>query len=398
MNSRLEPNDGAGSLSRLRARNRTALLDALTAADALSQTELSERTGLAAATVSNLIAELQRDGEVDITHGVRNGRRANLVSRRVDAQVVSVGLSVSRDAIVAVSVRADGAIEERRSVVRPAAPRYDDDLAVLAELVGEVAGDARVVAVGLAVGITVDVVRGMIAVDGDPLEEGIVPGFPGAWQGSDVAADLAARIAQPVVLLNDGDAGALAEARVGAARGASEVLYVQLAPGVGGGLVIGDRLYRGGEGGIAAEIGHLSSDPDGPLCICGSRGCLEPLFSDVLLELARPVLGENVTHAQIADLASRGDPAASRLLREMSTKLMAGLVNPITFITPAKVVLGGELAAAGDALLGPVTDAARHTAASTFWRGEIVLGEFGLEAPAVGAALYAEESRISFMA
>lgn len=392
MNSRPEAAARGRGLPGLRARNRGRLLDVLAQGMALSQTELSERTGLSAATVSNLIAELRDDGEIEIAHGVRNGRRANLISRRVDSRALSIGLSVSRDALVGVSLRADGSIARTLTGARDESREYTADLALLAGLVDRLGEDGVVESVGLALGMTVDSTRGAPALTPLPGDAAIVPGFPGSWIRADVGADLAARLGVPVPVLNDGDAGALAETRLGAARGESDVLYVQLAPGVGGGLVINDQLYRGGRGGFAGEVGHLTSDPDGPLCICGNRGCLEPLFDGALLETARPVLGSDLTHARLAELAAQGDPAASRLLRETSVKLIAGLINPISFVVPAKVVLGGILAAAGEALLGPVADAAKSTAMAHFWRGEFVLGQFGIEAPAVGAALFATEA------
>ena len=123
------------------------------------------------------------------------------------------------------------------------------------------------------------------------------------------------RLDLPVVAENDANLGAVAEAAFGAARTAQDVLYIKLTSGIGAGVIVKGGLYRG-TAGRAGEIGHVIVDPDGPLCRCGNRGCLEMLVGvPALLETVRPVLGD-ITLGELLDLAVAGHAGCRRVLAD----------------------------------------------------------------------------------
>jgi len=145
-----------------------------------------------------------------------------------------------------------------------------------------------------------------------------------------------------VVMDNDANVGALGEACHGAGRGADPLFYMTLSTGIGGGIVSGNRLYRGADS-YAGEIGHLNIEPAGPDCLCGSRGCYERMCCGLWLErdYGRPA----------KDLLL--DPA---FVRSYVVFLARGLKAALMLLNPARIVIGGGLAKAGDRLFIPLRE------------------------------------------
>lgn len=200
------------------------------------------------------------------------------------------------------------------------------------------------------------------------LETGTIlspPNFPG-WARVPLSAMLEAATGAPVSVDNDANAAALAEYRFGAGQGARCLVYATISTGIGGGVVIDGRL-RHGLGGGAGEFGHQTILPDGPLCGCGNRGCLEALASGTAIarrarELNSPRMlalagGPEDLHAgHVAQAAAEGDPAAAALWRETIEFLAIGLGNVVTTLAPDLVVLGGGVTAVGEALFAPLRE------------------------------------------
>ncbi|MFM8973436.1 MAG: ROK family protein, partial [Actinomycetota bacterium] len=212
-----------------------------------------------------------------------------------------------------------------------------------------------------------------------------------------------------VVVDNDANAAAVGEATYGAARGASDVLLVTLGTGIGGGLVLGGRCYRGAHGG-AGEIGHFTVDPAGPLCACGAPGHWEALASGTALGrrareraraggLSEVVAGaggdpEAVTGEIVGAAARAGDPDAVAVVAEYADRVAIGLAGLVAVLDPAVVVVGGGVSALGEILLAPLRIAfLRHVEG-----GErrppvaIVAAALGPRAGAIGAAVLAREA------
>lgn len=173
-----------------------------------------------------------------------------------------------------------------------------------------------------------------------------------------VGARLGERLGREVFVENDATCAAIAEWRDGAAAGSRHAIVVTLGTGIGGGLVSEGRVVRGANG-FAGEIGHMIVDPSGPLCPCGQHGCWERFASGTgLVHLARrgglfaeddDVRGEDVMSA-----ARSGDPRALDVLDEFGRWVALGLANLTNALDPETIVIGGGLAASGDAVMGPV--------------------------------------------
>jgi glucokinase len=161
------------------------------------------------------------------------------------------------------------------------------------------------------------------------------------WRDFPLVERVAALANAPVVMDNDANVGALGEARFGAGRGALPLFYMTLSTGIGGGIVLDDgRLYRGADS-WAGEIGHHTLRPDGPECLCGARGCFERMCCGMWLER---------DHGNPADQLMR-DPA---FVARYVVDLAQGLKTAVMVLNPARIVIGGGIAKAGDALFTPL--------------------------------------------
>jgi glucokinase len=216
------------------------------------------------------------------------------------------------------------------------------------------------------------------------------------------------RLGIPVFADNDGNCSALCEVRVGAARGASDAVMVTLGTGIGSGIVIDGRLYRGWMG-AGAEIGHMVVNADGPPCHghCPNHGCLEVMASGTALvryvSLAvsrRPDTpigraleeGRELTGPLVTELAEQGDPVACEALHAIGRNLGIGLANIVNIFNPEVIVVGGGVIGAGELLLGPAREEMTARALAP-GRDEVrvVPAAYGPEAGMVGAAIMARE-------
>jgi len=187
---------------------------------------------------------------------------------------------------------------------------------------------------------------------------------PGEWKGRQLAGPIGDALGAPARLINDARAFALAEWTLGAARGCDTAVFAVVGTGVGGGIVVGGAPHEGRKG-RAGELGHQTIDPDGPLCNCGNRGCVEA-FVRAALE-AKDV----------------------RLAGKM---LGIGIGNAIALLAPDRVVVGGGVAATGERLLRPLRkEITRRVKVSV--PVDVVKAELGVLAGAIGAALRGAEPR-----
>ena len=249
--------------------------------------------------------------------------------------------------------------------------------AVLARLVELGSGAGPVDSVGVAL-------PGQVDRDGNAL---FLPNLHGDWTGTPIAAPLAEGFGLPVTLLNDGHAFALAETRIGAARGANDVVCIVCGTGVGGGLVLDGRLHLGTDE-RGGEIGHTTVAPDGDVCGCGNRGCVEAIAGS--RAIARAAGKE-----RFADVltAARAGESASLALERAGRALGIAVANLAVVLTPERVVVGGGVAEAGELLLAPLRDevALRAGAVTPVDRVKIVRAELGPFAGAIGAALHSAD-------
>lgn len=216
----------------------------------------------------------------------------------------------------------------------------------------------------------------------------LFPNLPGPWPGHPVAGPLSEALGRPVTLINDVRAFTLAEGRLGAARGCRDVVCLALGTGVGGGVIVDGRLHLGMDG-AAGEIGHQTVIADGPRCGCGNRGCVEAVASAAALA----ALGGRATAEEVCAAARDGDPRAGAAVATVGGYLGIAVANAVVLLTPERVVIGGGIAGAGEVLLEPIRAEVRSRVTLVpADRVQIVLGELGASAGAIGAALRGAEA------
>lgn len=211
----------------------------------------------------------------------------------------------------------------------------------------------------------------------------LFPNLPGEWDGYPLRAMVAEGLNAEVRIINDARAFTLAEANLGAGLGARIMVAMVLGTGVGGGITVDGKLHLGAYG-TAGEIGHQTILPDGPMCGCGNRGCLEALTrASVLAQLASKETAEEAYEA-----AARGEKASIEAVNEVANYLGIGLANAVTLLGPDRIVIGGGIARAGDILVEPIKRALKQrvTLVPTE-RIEVLLAQLGSYAGAIGAAL-----------
>jgi glucokinase len=217
---------------------------------------------------------------------------------------------------------------------------------------------------------------------------------------------MAERLGLPVFVDNDANVAALAEHRAGAARGASDVVLITIGTGIGGGLILRDRIYRGAIG-SGAELGHMVIDVNGPPCQgnCPNRGCFEAMASGTALArearriaaerpqsgLARALAeGLELAGPLVTELAHDGDGAALEVLELIGTRIGVAVANFVNIFNPQVVVVGGGVIGAGELLLEPARAVvAERALAPSRDEVRIVAAEFGIEAGMIGAATLA---------
>lgn len=208
---------------------------------------------------------------------------------------------------------------------------------------------------------------------GGPLdtETGVVyapPNLPG-WNEVPLKAWLESALTLPVFVENDANASALAEWSFGAGRGYRHMVYMTMSTGIGGGIILDGRLYRGPND-TAGEVGHMTIVENGPACGCGKRGCLEALCSGPSIarrarEKARSAPGSLlvalaggdpacITAETVMDAARQDDPAAWEIVDETARYMAVGLGNIVNILNPEVIVIGTILVKAGDLLLEPI--------------------------------------------
>jgi glucokinase len=239
-------------------------------------------------------------------------------------------------------------------------------------------------------------------------DSGIVFDAPNlsGWRDVPLKQSLEARLSLPVFVEHDATAAALGEWWRGAGRGVSDLIYLTVGTGIGGGIIINDQLVHGVTG-TAGEVGHMTIDVDGPPCPCGrSTGCLEALASGrAIARMAREAIAAEVRTAVLAiaggdpgaveaahvvEAARQGDRVAREIFSRAATYLGVGVANLLNLLNPARVIIGGGVSKAGDLLFDPVRRIARQRAFERPGRdAEIVPAALGDDSGPVGVAAVA---------
>jgi glucokinase len=291
----------------------------------------------------------------------------------------TIGLDLGGTDLKSARVFADGRLEGFRRIPSRTTESAEAPFDAMIDSVRALSDGAAPHAIGLGCPGVVDGGTGMLV--------GTTAHLP-HWEDVALAGTLASRTGRPAIVDNDANCAALAEARIGAGRGASVVLMLTLGTGIGCGLVIDGRIHQGAHGG-AGELAH-SPLGDGSLpCACGVRNCVEPEASGSgLVRRARTAgLGE-ITAEQVFALAASGDARARALIERFADRLAALLATAVHLVDPELVVIGGGVAQAGETLFEPLRIAFRGYALPTFRDTvRLVPALLGERAGVVGAGL-----------
>ncbi len=273
----------------------------------------------------------------------------------------------------------------------------EDAVATASDVASELAAPGTAEPVACGVGCAGLVLR----------ETGIVvrsPNLP-TWHSVPLRKLLEASLGLRVIVENDVNAAAYAEYLLGAARGSTSAVVVALGTGVGGGIVIDGRLYRGGHG-FAGELGHSTVDIDGSDCVCGGSGCLEGFANAAsIVGRAASAIGAGeetiltaladerpLTAKDVGDAANAGDRVALEAVEAAGRVFGAGLANIVQILDPDVIVVGGGVAAVGEVLLGPArAEMAARACGREGHETRLVTAEMGELAGATGAALLARD-------
>jgi predicted NBD/HSP70 family sugar kinase len=212
--------------------------------------------------------------------------------------------------------------------------------------------------------------------------------------GVPVAAEMTERLGVPVYADNDANLGVLAEVTFGAGRGCTEAAYLKISSGIGAGLYMDGRIFRGGNG-TAGEIGHVILDEDGLVCRCGNRGCLETLAGEQgIVDALRRSHGPDLDLARVLELAKSGDIGCARMIADAGAAIGRAAASLCNLFNPQRVIVGGSLSPAGDLLLDPLRNSIERYAIPSAARDvQIVPGELGARTETLGAlALVIAES------
>lgn len=275
-----------------------------------------------------------------------------------------------------------GKVLARREAATGPESTYSAGLESIAVMLREMAKSAGVEIGGIGIGSTGPV---------DPLtgELGEVDFLP-LWRRENPVRDLENFFGVKVALENDADAGALAEAAWGAGRDKSRLIYITVGTGIGGGIILEEKLYRG-VGGAHPELGHQVIDLTGPPCSCGFNGCWEALAAGPAMaawtQCHCPGSDSYRTAEQICQMARQGDQLARRAVKREAHYLGIGIANLINLFTPDIIVLAGSLMKSAPLFLEEIRGTIRSGCRFVpYEKTELSLASLGAEANLIGAA------------
>lgn len=271
------------------------------------------------------------------------------------------------------------------------------DIKIMISLARDVLSGEKPTAIGVSFGGPVDFSTGTVRLSHH------VPG----WENIELRSMLQSEFNAPTSVDNDANVAALGEHRFGAGQGINSLFYITVSTGVGGGWILNGKPWRGA-GGMAGEIGHTVVEPNGPICLCGKRGCVERLASGLYIaqqvkeclqiqpnqgQILRSLVSNNletITAKIVSEAAIQGEDIAIKAIEKAAWALGVGIGNTANLVNPERFILGGGVTKSGEKFWELVRRVARETALPEV-DFEIIPAALGDDAPLWGAIALAED-------
>jgi predicted NBD/HSP70 family sugar kinase len=369
----------AGSKRLIREINEAIILDAVRTHGFRSRADIANDTGLSAPTVSGITADLI-DRNLVYEHSTgesAGGRRPVMLALNAGAGYV-IGVKVTETAVIAVLTDLAATVLHRRH-----RQLKGSDVDRVVKLIAEITDDLRskipgrpIYGLGVGTAGVVDSVHGIVH-----------HGTYAHWRDVPLGDLLYQRTGLPTIVENDVNALAVSEHWFGVGKGIADLLVVSLGRGIGLGLILDGRLYRGAYGG-AGEFGHVKIADDETPCACGATGCLEAVIADPALAATFTELaGRSMSTADAADAARTGNEAYRSVFDAAGRELGRAISNLVNILNPELIVLSGEGSHAADLMMQALTDELRqHTFDGLLDGVDVVVEPWDDEAWARGAA------------
>ena len=376
-----------GNRELIRAINRSHVLNAIKSHGPIGRADIARQTGLSPATVTSISAKLISQKLVlEKSAGDSSGGRPPilLVINPKGGYVVGIKLTETHAVCALTDLEALVIAKSSMSLSGHDPAQVVDDLAqmVLTFIREQKIIKKQLLGVGIGLAGIVDAENGI-------LRQSPIYG----WDNVPLRSMLQSKLRIPVYIENDVNTLTLTEKWFGHGQGIDHFLTVTVGRGIGLGIVVNGQFYRGQTGG-AGEFGHITIDPDGPLCACGKHGCLEAYVGDPgLIRSAGEAItrGELSTPVQNLDellsLAQMGNAAALQIFDQAGRILGIGIANLINLFNPKKIIISGEGTREGDFLFVPMKESIQqNTMPGLFDPNTIVIAPWGDDAWARGAA------------
>lgn len=371
-----------GNRELIRAINSSHVLNAIKTYGPIGRADIARRTGLSPATVTSISANLISQNLVlEKSAGDSSGGRPPilLVINPKGGYVVGIKLTET-NAVYALTDLEATVIAKSSMILSGHNPdQVVDDLAkmVTSFIREQKISKKQLLGVGVGVAGIVDA------------EEGILRQSPiYGWENVPLRQMLQSKLNVPIYIENDVNTLTLTERWFGPGQGVDNFLTVTVGRGVGLGIVVNGQFYRGQNGG-AGELGHTAIDPNGPLCACGKRGCLEAYVGDPgLVRAAQESVSKSIQSIdELLQLAQNGNSAAIKIFNQAGRILGIGVANLINLFNPKKIIISGEGTREGDFLFIPMKESIQQNTMPGLFDPKIVeIIPWGDDAWARGAA------------
>ncbi|MGE5378256.1 MAG: ROK family protein [Bacteroidota bacterium] len=376
-----------GNRDLIRAINRSHVLNAVKSYGPIGRAEIARRTGLSPATVTSISAKLIAQNLVlEKSAGDSSGGRPPilLVINPKGGYVVGIKLTETHAVCALTDLEAFILAKSSLPLSIHDPERVVDELARMVTTFIREQKIAKKQLLGVGVGLA-----GIIDAENGILRQSPIYG----WNNVPLRDMLQSRLHIPVYIENDVNTLTLTERWFGPGQGVDHFLTVTVGRGVGLGIVANGQFYRGQTGG-AGEFGHITISPDGPLCACGKRGCLEAYVGDpALVRSAQDAAARGELPAPVQDvdellsLAQSGEPCAVRIFGEAGRILGMGIATLINLFNPKKIIISGEGTREGDFLFVPMKESIQQNTMPGLFDPDIIeIIPWGDDAWARGAA------------